>query len=65
MSLFVEEKWEQIYRGTYATRKNVYAPTMEPLIINIEEQEDDHQLESHMEERLGEEGNLHMYNSSR
>ncbi|KAJ8431215.1 hypothetical protein Cgig2_016774 [Carnegiea gigantea] len=56
VSSFVEEKWEQIYRGTYATRKNVYAPTMEPLIINIEEQENEHEIESHMQERLVSQG---------
>ncbi|KAJ8432908.1 hypothetical protein Cgig2_004582 [Carnegiea gigantea] len=62
VSTLLEENWEHIYGDAYATGKNIYVPTLEPPIINIEEHENDHQAENHMEERLGEEGNLHMYN---
>ena len=35
---------------------------MEPPIINVEEQGEGHESENHMEGKLGEEDNLHMYN---
>ncbi|KAJ8437190.1 hypothetical protein Cgig2_007540 [Carnegiea gigantea] len=63
VSSSLEEKWEHIYGGAYATGKNICVPTMEPPVVNIEEQEDDHQTENHMEERLGEERNLHIRQS--
>ncbi|KAJ8446993.1 LOW QUALITY PROTEIN: hypothetical protein Cgig2_033562 [Carnegiea gigantea] len=59
VSSLLEEKWEHIYGGTYATGENVYVPTMEPPIINVEEQGEGHEPENHT---LGEEDNLHMYN---
>ena len=62
MSSLLEENWEHKYGGTYATGKNICVPSMEPPIVNIEEQEDDHQTENHKEEMIGEEGNLHIYN---
>ncbi|KAJ8424598.1 hypothetical protein Cgig2_028658 [Carnegiea gigantea] len=61
VSSLLEEKWEHIYGGTYATRENIYVPTMEPPIINVEEQGKGHESEN-MKGRLGEEDNLHMYN---
>ncbi|KAJ8442705.1 hypothetical protein Cgig2_001798 [Carnegiea gigantea] len=62
VSSLLEEKWEHIYGGTYATGGNVYVPTMEPPIINVEEQGEGHESKNHMEDRLGEEDNLHIYN---
>ncbi|KAJ8443416.1 LOW QUALITY PROTEIN: hypothetical protein Cgig2_024193 [Carnegiea gigantea] len=62
VSSLLEEKWEHIYEGTYATRENVYTPTIEPPIINVEEQGEGHETENRTKDRLGKEDNLHMYN---
>ncbi|KAJ8433056.1 hypothetical protein Cgig2_020623 [Carnegiea gigantea] len=62
VSSLLEEKWEYIYVGTYAIGENVYVPTMEPPIINVKEQAKGHESENHVEDRLQEEDNLHMYN---
>ncbi|KAJ8421445.1 hypothetical protein Cgig2_012091 [Carnegiea gigantea] len=62
VSSLLEEKWEHIYGGTYATGKNVYVPTMEPPLINVEEQGEGRESEKHIGGQLGEEDNLYMYN---
>ncbi|KAJ8427246.1 hypothetical protein Cgig2_023912 [Carnegiea gigantea] len=62
VSSLLEEKWEHIYGRIYATGENVYVPTMQPPIINVEEQAEDHESKNHTKGRLGEEDNLHMYN---
>ncbi|KAJ8433897.1 hypothetical protein Cgig2_004619 [Carnegiea gigantea] len=62
VSSLLKEKWEYIYGGTYATGENVYVPAMEPPIINVEEQAEGHESKNHVEDRLQEEDNLHMYN---
>ncbi|KAJ8423102.1 hypothetical protein Cgig2_009357 [Carnegiea gigantea] len=62
VSSLIKEKWKHIYGGTYATGENVYVPTMQPPIINVEGQGEGHESENHMKARLGEEDNLYMYN---
>ncbi|KAJ8420417.1 hypothetical protein Cgig2_011963 [Carnegiea gigantea] len=57
-----DKEIKHIHGGTYATRENIYVPTMEPPIINVEEQGEGHESKNHTEGRLGEEDNLHMYN---
>jgi len=58
---YLKKSGAHIWRH-YATEENVYIPTMEPHIISIEEQGLDHDRENHTEDRLGEEGDLYMYN---
>ena len=59
---YLKNKQEYIYGGIYVTGENVYVPTMQPPVISIEEQQLGHEGENHTEDRLGEEGDLYMYN---
>ncbi|KAJ8429246.1 LOW QUALITY PROTEIN: hypothetical protein Cgig2_026282 [Carnegiea gigantea] len=58
VSLLLEEKWEHICEGTYAIGENDYVLTMEPPIVNVEEQGEGHESKNNIEGRLGEEDNL-------